>query len=150
VLVGAAVFLGLMWWAAKTRASQWQAVSNAYAARPPASPIARKTPETIIVAQRGATGPLSPGGFRNYAGVSIAVHDDGLALSLVPPFNILCPPIFLPYDGMAVVPTSWGLWPEPVAIRMRHAPDVDIIVARDTVRWLREHSRNGPFGNKPA
>jgi hypothetical protein len=149
--LGAAVFLGLMWHLARAHSFQWRIVSKAYSGRATTSLLARKVPETIVITERGARGPLAPGGagWRNYPGVRIAVHEDGLALSLVPPFNIMCPPLFLPFVDMEVGSTWWGLWPDPLAIRMKRAPKVDMIVAQDTVRWLRDHYEHGPFRRTP-
>ena len=104
--------------------------------------------ESIVITKRGEKGPLIFGNaaYRLYAGVAVTVHQDGLSLSLVPPFNIRCPPLFLPFDQMRLEPTSWGLWPEPFAIRMRRATDVDLILDRSVVSWIREHVDREPFG----
>ena len=149
IALGAAVFIGLMWYFARAHSFQWRAVSQAYARRSRKPPLARKPMDTIVIAERGATGPLASGGlgWRQYPGVRIEVHEDALALSLIPPFDVMCPPLLLPYDEMETVPTGWALWPDPVAIRMKRAPKVDIVIARDCVRWLREHSDAGPFGS---
>ena len=78
----------------------------------------------------------------------IAIHEEGLAISLVPipPLNIMTPPLFLPFDDMRVEQTEWALWPEPFALRMASAPDLDVIVDRGVVRWIREHIARPPFG----
>ena len=104
--------------------------------------------DTVVITARGSTGPLYTGNtaYRAYAGAKIAIHNDGLALSLIPPFNVLCPPIYLPFDRMVLERTHWALWPEPFAIRMHGLPDVDIIVGRDTVQWLRQGTDRPPFG----
>ena len=148
--LGAALFLGLMWYLARAQSFQWRIVSKAYSGRATTPLLARKVPDTIVITERGARGPLAPGGagWGHYPGLRIAVHEDGLALSLVPPFNIMCPPLFLPFDDMEVASTWWALWPEPVAIRMKRAPKVDMIVAQDTVRWLRDHMNMVPFGER--
>lgn len=148
--LGIAVFLGLIWYVARVHSFQWRIAAKGYAGRPGSPPIATKAPESIVMTGRGRT-KLSRGdiGFRVHHGVRIAVHDQGLALSLIPPLSIMCPPLFLPYEEMKVEPTWWALWPNPVAIRMKRAAEVDIILAQDTARWLRDHSEHGPFGRQP-
>ncbi|MDP9421253.1 MAG: hypothetical protein M3Q19_00180 [Pseudomonadota bacterium] len=145
--LGAALFLGLMWYIARIHSWQWRIAARSYAGRPGSRPIATKGPETIVMTGRGET-KASPGGigYRVHVGVRIAVHADGLALSLIPPFSIMCPQLFLPYEEMEVAPTWWALWPDPFAIRMKRAPELDIILAQDLAQWLRVHSEYGPFG----
>ena len=84
--------------------------------------------------------------FRQYAGARIAVHGGSLSVSLLPPFNILCPPIELPFDEMELRRTDWALWPEPFAVRMRRLPGLDLVLARETVQWIRERTDKAPFG----
>jgi hypothetical protein len=82
--------------------------------------------------------------WRLHAGVMISVVDSGLLLSQVFLFRLLCPPIYLPFAEMTISPTSWALWSEPVAIRMRQLPDTDIILGQDAAQWLREKFDQSP------
>ena len=146
-LIGAAVFVALMWWIARAHSRMWRFVSARYAGRTASALIATRRMDTIIIAARGSTGPLYTGNiaYRSYPGVNITVGEDGLALSLIAPFNVMCPPIHLPFDEMDLVRTDWALWPEPFAIRMKRLPEIDIILARDTVLWLRDRTGRPPF-----
>ena len=144
-LIALAIFAGLMWFVAKAHSRMWRAASARYAAKPRSARIASKL-ETAVIAARGSLRPNPLGApFRSYP-IMLRIHDDGLALAVVPPFNLLCPALFLPFDEMDVQRTDWALWSEPFAIRMRKLPETDIIIARDTVRWIREHVDRPPFG----
>ena len=143
-LIGLAVFLSLMWWIVRANAFWWRKVAASYAGKPVSRSLARKVPETIVVT--GRPGSTAPAGYRQYAGATIAIHADGLSLDQVPPFNIHCPPLFLPFAEMEVRETDWMLWPDAYVIRMRRCPDADIIVAKRVVAWVREHVDAPPFG----
>ena len=137
----------ILWFALRLHAHMWQRVAARYRGKPSSDAIARKL-EVAVIAARGLR---TPDRFRNrdhrkYAGLLIDIHDEGLALSLVPLFNIMCPPLFLPFDEMGLKQTDWALWREPYAIRMRQLPDTDIIIGGVTVQWLRQHIDRAPFG----
>jgi hypothetical protein len=146
-LIGAAVFVVLIWWIARAHSRMWRFVSASYAGRGTSAPIATRRMDTIIIAARGSAGPLYAGNmaYRAYAGAKITVYEDGLALSLIAPFNVMCPPVHIPFDEMRLERTDWALWPEPFAIRMESLPEIDIILARDTVQWLRGRTDRPPF-----
>ncbi len=146
-IIGAAVFVVLIWWLARAHSRMWRLVSASYAERAALPPLATRPIDTIVIAARGSSGPLYAGNtaYRAYAGVKIAAYEDGLALSLIAPFNVMCPPIYLPFDEMNLKQTSWALWREPFAIRMRGLTDIDLILGRDTVHWLRGRSDRPPF-----
>lgn len=147
VALGAAVFFVLIWWLARVHSHMWRLASARYAGRATSARIATKAIDTIVITARGSSGPLYTGNmaYRVYPGVKITIHEDGLALSLIPPLNIMCPPMYLPFDEMHLEQTYWALWPEPFAIRMQALSDVDIILGRDTVQWLRSGTDRSPF-----
>ena len=137
----------VLWYALQLHAHMWRQVAARYRGKPSSTATARKL-EVAVIAQRDIRLPnpqLNPR-FRNYPGLLMAIHDEGLEFSLIAPFSLMCPPLFFPFDEMELKQTYWALWPEPFAIRMRRLPDVDIIVGRDTVRWIREHIDRAPFG----
>jgi hypothetical protein len=147
-LLGVLVFAAVMWWLAKAHSRLWRTVSADYPKRSNSSTIARKTLDTIVITRRGTSGPVLTGNvdYRQYAGALIRVHDSSLSVSLLPPFNISCAPIELPFDEMELRPTVWALWPEPFAVRMRRLPGLDLVLARDTVQWIRARTDKAPFG----
>lgn len=137
----------ILWSALRAHAHMWRQVAARYRGKPSSTSIALKL-EVAVFAARGLRGPdaFRNSEYRHYAGLFISVHDQGLALSLVPPFNIMCPALFLPFDHMELKQTDWALWRDPFAIRMRQLPHIDIIIGRETVRWLREYVDKTPFG----
>lgn len=147
-LLGVLVFAAVMWWLAKAHSRMWRAVSAVYPKRSNSSALATKPLDTVVITRRGASGPIRTGNvdYRHYPGAIIRVHDSSLSVSLLPPLNITCAPIELPFDEMDLRSTYWALWPEPFAIRMRHLPDLDLVLARDTVQWIRAHTDRAPFG----
>ena len=142
-LIGLAVFLALMWWIARANAYWWRKVSY-YAGKRTSPPIGRKIPETLVITGRPKSN--APAGYRQYAGAILALHKDGLALDQIPPFNVYCPSLFLPFADMEIRETDWMLWPDACAIRMRGCPDADIIVARRVIAWIRQRIDASPFG----
>ena len=148
-LLGAAVFLAIVWWIAKTHSRMWRLVSARYRLRHQAPVIAR-TMQTVVVTKRGAISPFRRNtGYCQYAGTIVAVTERGLRLSLIPmpPLNILAPALFLPFEEMALGRTSWMLWPEAFALRMTDLPEIDIILDRETVHWIRSRTSKAPFGS---
>ena len=143
--VAAAIVIFILWFAARSHARMWQLALPRYSRKATSTAIGRKL-EAIVIAARGMDMPIPVRNWRNYP-VMLAVHEDGISLSLMPPLNPLCSPLFLPFDEMALERTDWALWPEPFALRMRRLSDTDIIIGRDTVRWIREHIDREPFGS---
>ena len=147
-LLGLAVFVVVMWMIAKTHARMWRRVSTRYGEREKLPSVAAKL-ETIVIAQRGALKPFDANAqYTTYAGTILSVAESGLRLSLVPipPLNLMAPALFLPFDEMTLDRTSWALWPDPFAVRMKHLPDIDIILGRKTVEWIRSRTDRSPFG----
>jgi len=145
-LIGLAVFLAIMWLAARYHSRMWRMVAAQYAGKA-GNFVARKLPETIVIAGRvDAALAFRPRDYRQYAGAILTLREDALAVSLIPPFNIFCPPILLPFDEMVLAPTAWALWTKPYAIRMKQLSEIDIIVGRDTVQWIRSRTDAAPFG----
>lgn len=142
-----AIVVFILWFALRAHSHMWRLVAARYRGKSPSSAIARKLEVTVIAARDlRMPDPFQNPAYRNYPGLLLNIHEQGLALSLVPPFNLLCPPLFLPFDEMDLKQTHWALWREPYAIRMRRLPETDIIIGRDTARWIREHIQGAPFG----
>ena len=146
-LLGVAVFAIIIWAITKSHFHMWRLASTRYQMRKEAPALGRKL-ETIVITHR-ASGPFEGDArYRQYAGTIVAVTGRGLRLSLIPipPLNIMAPALFLPFDEMAIERTSWALWTEPFALRMTNLPDIDIILGRDTVQWIRSRTSEPPFG----
>lgn len=138
--IGVSVFVTLMYFALSAISHYWRAAAGAYAGHPSSQRIARKFPETIVMTSRtdNRGADRFRRGWHTFAPARIDIHEDGLMLAMVPPFNIMCAPLFLPFSEMDMKDTWWALLPQPVAIRMKRAPQIDIIVRRETARWIRD------------
>ena len=146
-LVGAALFVGLMLWLARSHSAMWRRLAAIHAAPRRRGAIATKLEVWVIAERRSG----SPRAYRQYAGLKLALHPDGISAWLIPipPLNLGCRPLFLPFAGMEVANTDWMLWTDPVALRMRRAPALDVIIGRNTLRWIREHVDAPTFGLAP-
>lgn len=144
LIVGVLVFVALMYFALGAISHFWRGVAQNYARRPFSQRIARKFPESVVMTARtnGRAVELPLKGWHTFAPVQIDVHQDGLALAMMPPFNLRCRPLFLPFAELEMTETWWALWPQPVAIRMERSPAFDIIVSRETARWIRDETRH--------
>ena len=147
LLIGAAVFLALMLWVARSHSRMWRRLAASYAGPRREGAIATRL-ETFVIADRGAGAPRA---YRQYSGVQLALFLDGISAWAIPipPLNVGCPPLFLPFAEMAVAQTDWMLWTDPAALRMRRSPEIDLIISRDTLRWIRGHIDASPFGPTP-
>ncbi|WP_037502573.1 hypothetical protein [Sphingomonas jaspsi] len=146
--VGAATVWALLFWLAKSNAGMWSQVAARYSGVSREARVGRKVPETIVIAERGPADRtwVARLRYRQYATTILSVHDDGIALTQIPPFGAFCRPLFLPFVEMELAPTDWMLWREPMAIRMHELPTTDIILGRDTIRWIRSQTDVFPFG----
>lgn len=140
LIVGVSVFVTLIYFAVGAISHFWRGVAQNYAGQPFSRRTAHKFPESIVMTGRtdGRAVERLSKGWHTFAPVQINVHQDGLALAMMPPFNLRCRPLFLPFAEMEMTETWWALWPQPVAIRMKRAPAFDIIVSRETARWIRD------------
>ena len=133
-----------MLWVARTHSNMWRRLADRYAGSLRQGAVATKL-DVWVIAERGVEDPLA---FRQYAGLRLALHPDGISAWLVaiPPLNLGCRSLFLPFAEMEVADTDWMLWTDPVALRMRRAPALDIVIGRDTLHWIREYIDAPPFG----
>lgn len=138
--VGFGMVALLLFFAQRTISQHWRKVAEHYAGQPVSRRLARRFPETVIVtgrvAHRDRRWRLT--GWHAYAAVRMDLHDDYLALSMILPFSVLCPPLLLPVAEMELDETWWLTLSEPVAIRMRRTPDIDMIVRGSAAQWLRD------------
>lgn len=146
VLLGAAVFLAIIWWAINAHSYMWRFVSTQNPESKTASTVASKL-ETIVIARRGSSGPSFKGSatYRQYAGTIIRITPTGLTFSAIWPLSLVCPSFSVPFDQIDLRRTSWAMWDEPFALRLRNQPEYDVIVSRDTVQWVRSLTDQKPF-----
>jgi hypothetical protein len=147
-IFGQGVFLGFIFLAARMHSRKWREVAGQYARRDQASFTVNKWPETIIVTRRGAAGGIYTGivDYQRYAGVRVSIRQDGIGLSLIPPLNVMSPPLFLPFSEMTVRTARWDLWSGLLAIRMPGLPEIDLVISRRLADWIQRQTPGSPFG----
>ena len=138
-VIGGSVFAALMFFAMRAISQFWREVATRYAGQANSPRLARKFPETVVMTGQAAgdTSARFQRGWHVYAAVWINLHEDGLVLRS---FNIMCPPLFLPFAEMEMADTSWPTLRQPVAIRMRGAPHIDLVIRDTAARWIRDRT----------
>lgn len=146
-LIGFGVMFGLLFWVVNLQAEMWRALVARYGQAKQTPVIARKIPETIVISKSDYKG-VRLGWRQDYASYSwtiISVLEDGLLISAIPPVNLVCKDIYLPFDAMDIGPHPWRLWKESYAISMNKASDLIVIIGQDTLQWLRQNTGRAPF-----
>jgi hypothetical protein len=140
-LIGASVFVGLMYFATKSYALRWRLMAGRYGSSTGSSVLARKTPETIVITKSGANGSVIAGNFSYtlYSWSSLQVHENGLGFSTIFPVSLICPPFFLPFNQMKLEAAKWDLWSKPIAITMNGLPEHVVIFHGNTIEWISNH-----------
>lgn len=138
--IGLSVFALLMTFALRAISQPWRKVAEPYAGQPDSRRFSRRFPETVVITGRveGAGARGGRNGWHVYAAVRMDMHEDCLMLSMIFPFNLMCAPLLLPVSEMQLEETWWLTLPDPVAIRMKRAPDVDMIIRGSAAGWLRD------------
>jgi hypothetical protein len=146
-LIGFGVLFSLLYLSVNLQAKMWRALRAHYCQAKHMPVIARKIPETIVMFKSDDK-ILRFGWRQNYAVYYwsiISIVEDGLLISAIPPVNLVCKDIYLPFEEMNITPHSWMLWEEPYAISMNQASDLMLIIGQETLRWLRQNTRRAPF-----
>ena len=123
--------------------SRWREFETLYLQTNPRQPLARKMAGTMRISKPGYRwGPLSGDhkANRRHPPVFVAVHEDGLALSIVPPFQFGCRDLFLPFAKMTVVPAKWDLLSDAYAIRMDGVEGLEILMFSNIMEWAAQRS----------
>ena len=146
-LIGAAVFLAIIYWAAEVRSSRWRAVEARYGGTGRGEPLGRLLLETLAFADRGSLGATYGGRFDSrYMSVRVTLYADGLQFDAVPPFNILRRPFFLPFADMAPLRSDGHSGAPVFALRMKRLADTDLLVRKQVVAFVRARTDVPPFG----
>jgi len=129
-LFGFVVLVALIGFLLFTHGRMWRRVSDVYGAMPGDAPRARRFPEQAVMNGGGLA-------FRLYVPMTVGIHDRGISLRLAPPFSVGCPPIFLPFEGMSIRPSSWYVWGKAFGIRAAKTSDIEIVVSDKLLDWMR-------------
>lgn len=146
-LIGFGVMFSLLYWAINVRARMWRELAGRYGKTNNAPVLARKFPDVVVILNIKDK-HLRMGWHQNYYvyyGTIISVLEDGILISSIPPASFSCKDIYLPFSEMDIGPHPWMLWTEPYAISMDKASDLTVIIGRDTLQWLRQHTGRTPF-----
>ena len=107
---------------------RWRALASSYAARG-SGPAESELRDWAIIATAHRYRDLT-------LPATFTVHRDGLSIRTVSPLSWALAPMFLPFDRMELVPTSYGFDREAWMLRMAGHSDIQIIVARQLKPWL--------------
>ena len=140
-MVAIAIFVALVWFFARAHSHMWRKLAGRYSGPRRSDALSTKL-EAFVITDR----PPAGRNFRNYGGLMMAIHQDGLSAWMIPPLNIMTKALFLPFNEMKLAETDWGLWDKAYAIRMSGAPDLDIVITKRTLDWIRAHIDAPPFG----
>ncbi len=78
---------------------------------------------------------------RSYNGLlTIGVHQMGLALKIIPPFNFFHKPLFIPFSEIKGWKQFWYLNSKSYELELKSAPDVKLVMPASQVEWLQERS----------
>jgi hypothetical protein len=127
------LFAGALYLVIRFQNLRWRLLAPAYASSADRPAKAVKRFATVVA--RGGM-PF----FTKYVGVSIAIHDDGLGLRIVPPFSFGAPPLLLPFDEMTVRRTDWYLNSGSFSIRMKRDAGVELIIDEELFSWIQANT----------
>ncbi|MGE0182769.1 MAG: hypothetical protein AB7F91_07870 [Parvularculaceae bacterium] len=79
--------------------------------------------------------------FVSYPGiVLLGVHEDGIALRVLPPFSFFNPPLFIPFSDIRAWKTFWYLKARSVELDFERAQGVQMVLPACDVRWISENA----------
>lgn len=133
---GLAVFAALVSWAWSVRTRRWRLLAVAYAGSPERLGAVGAVRHMQALIFRGA-GPA----WESHQGITrVAVHERGLAFSLMFPFGIGAPPIAIPFADLTAETTDWYLNAESIALTARRCPELEIIVDAELMQWIEKEA----------
>ena len=141
-MVSLGVFGGLAFYIIHASNSRWREYELLYAAIEPRVPMAKKLAGMLRISQPGFRWGHLSGDLKSHRHppVIVGVHDDGLSLSIVPPFKHGCRDLFLPFDQMTIEPAAWDLLPNEYGIQMEGVDGIEIVMFSNVMEWAAEKS----------
>jgi hypothetical protein len=132
-LFGYSVFAFLFFGALWRFAGRWRYLAERYAADP-GRPRERRGLQSAVL--------LGLGGYNVLKGIlKVGVHDTGISLRILPPFNLFHKPLFVPFQEIEGWKTTWYLDSRSTELAFRRAPDVKMVVPADLAEWIAGSSR---------
>ncbi|QDV63462.1 hypothetical protein [Crateriforma conspicua] len=138
-LFGYGVFVALMVTMSKAHARRWNRLAAKYRAnqRPTnaTTPVfSKRTMQTVFLTGRDI-------GWNSYKGiVTVSVGDEGIMLSLMPPFSLFHPPLQLLYRDIRMEPTRWGLISNCWRYTVTGVHDVQIVMYDELHEWIQNQA----------
>ncbi|MEZ6068354.1 MAG: hypothetical protein R3B90_22160 [Planctomycetaceae bacterium] len=75
--------------------------------------------------------------YSSYKGiVQVEANETGIVLSLIWPFSLFHPKLFLPVEEIQLEPTSWYLNSRSYALTMSEVPEVEMVLDEEIVKWM--------------
>lgn len=141
-MVSLGVFGGIAFTIMHASTSRWREYELLYAAIEPREPRAKKLAGMLRISQPGFRWGHLSGDMKSHRHppVVVGVHDDGLSLSIVPPFRHGCRDLFLPFDQMTIEPAAWDLSPNEYGIQMEGVDGIEIVMFSNVMEWAAEKS----------
>ncbi len=122
--VFAVLFFGALW----RFACRWRYLADYYAADP-GPPRTKRGLQSAVL--------LGLGGYNILKGIlKVGVHDTGISLRILPPFNLFHKPLFIPYQEIEGWKTTWYLDARSTELAFRRAPEVKMVVPADLAQWI--------------
>ncbi|MDP5104183.1 MAG: hypothetical protein NWP98_09675 [Erythrobacter sp.] len=141
-MLSLAFFGGLAFYIIHASNSRWREYEQFYAVIEPRKPIAKKLSGMVRISQPGFRWGHLSGDLKSHRHppVIMGVHDDGLTLSIAPPFRYGCRDLFLPFDKMTIEPASWDLSNAEYGLQMEGVNGIEIVMFSNILRWAAEKS----------
>ncbi|MDY7097554.1 MAG: hypothetical protein SXU28_05395 [Pseudomonadota bacterium] len=139
-LVGAVslvFFLGVAAYIMFESNSRWREFEGLYLARPSQKPASCKLTGAVRISQPGYRWGHLSGDLKSHRHppVMVGIREDGLWLSIVPPFKYGCRDLFLPFDKMQISPTDWDLVSGTYGIRMQGVAGIEMLMFGNILKW---------------
>lgn len=137
-----AFFGGVAFYIMYASQSRWYEFEELYARDETREPIARKLTGAVRLSHPGFRwGHLSGDlGSHRHPPVFVSVFEDGLRLSICPPFKYGCRDLFLPYAKMTIGRADWDTLSDQYALQMEGVDGFAILMFSNIVEWAAEHS----------
>lgn len=134
MLIGLGVAFGAVGFIYFRDSHMWRYLEESYG-RPWQRPIEARRFQHAVAYGRGIAS-------RSYNGLlTIGVHEQGIALRIVPPFSIFQKPLFIPFADIKGWKQIWYLNSKSYELEFESAPEVKLVMPASQISWLQEASR---------
>ncbi|MEO1221291.1 MAG: hypothetical protein AAFY42_08070 [Pseudomonadota bacterium] len=141
-MLSLAFFGGLAFYIIHASNSRWREYELLYAVIETREPIAKKLAGMVRISQPGFRWGHLSGDLKSHRHppVVVAVHEDGLTLSIAPPFKYGCRDLFLPFSKMSIEAAPWDMLDNAYGIRMEGVDGIEILMFANVMEWAAQKS----------